>query len=145
MRRVSLLSADSLKRALFQQGRVTFLHAVAFLAVALSFLANHVGPFRLVSCTKTCGLPAILSSLIAWWPVAVSWLVVKHPGETFRSFLWWQVLFTLVNVAAVVGYSMTDATSMTYTYAALWSILHFVLLMAIAPLAVEWESPSIGH
>jgi hypothetical protein len=139
MRYVSLLSPDALKRALFQQGRVSLLHAVAFASVALSFLANHVGPFRLVSCTKTCGLPAIISSLIAWWPIAVSWLAVKRPRETFKSFLWWQVLFVLVNVAAVVGYAMTDATSITVLYAASWSILHFVLLMAIAPLAVEWE------
>jgi hypothetical protein len=66
-------------------------------------------------------------------------LAVKHPRETFKSFLWWQVLFVLVNVAAVVGYAMTDATSITVLYAASWSILHFVLLIAIAPLAVEWE------
>jgi hypothetical protein len=139
MKRVSLLSADSLQRALFQQGRVTVFHAVAFITVALSFLASHVGPFRLVSCTRTCGLSAIFGSLVAWWPIAVSWLLVKHPRETFTSFLLWQVLFLLINVAAVVGYAMTDATSMTFVYAGLWSVLHFTLLMLIAPLAVEWD------
>ena len=52
MKRVSLLSPDSLKRALFQQGRVTLFHAVALSAVALSFLASHVGPTRVISCSK---------------------------------------------------------------------------------------------
>ena len=140
MKYVSLLSADSLKRALFQQGRVTVLHAVALVAVALSFLANHAGPFQPTTCRRTCGLSAIFSSIVAWWPIAVSWLVVKHPAETFGAFLWWQVLFTLINTAAVVGYAMTNAVSMTTVYAALWSILHFTLLMVIAPLAVEWDS-----
>jgi hypothetical protein len=139
MRYASLLSADALKRALFQQGRVTLLHAVAFVSVALSYLANHTGSLAAVSCTKTCGISGIFSSLLAWWPVLVSWLVVKHPGETFNSFLWWQVLFVLINVTAVVGYALTDATRITGAYAALSSILHFALLMAIAPLAVEWE------
>jgi hypothetical protein len=139
MKHASLLSPEALKRALFQQGRVTLLHAVAFVSVVLSFLSNHVDPLPVTPCTRGCGLSVMLSSVVAWWPIAVSWFVVKHPGETFRSFLCWQALFVLINVAAVVGYAVTDYTSMTLGSAALWSVMHLILLMAIAPLAVEWE------
>ena len=137
MKRVSLVSADTLKRLLFQQGRVTLLHALAFVAVAFSYLATHMSIVPFASCTWTCGLPGVLSSVVAWWPIAASWVAVRHPGETSTSFRWWQALFMLINIAAAVGYANSDSKTLVLTHAILWSILHFALLMAIVPLAIE--------
>jgi len=137
MRSVSRATTDLFNRILFQKGRVTLLHLMAFFAVAFSYLANHSGHFSIASCRRLCGAPVIVGSLIAWWPVAVSWWIVKHPMETPAAFRWWQGLFALINYVAAFGYAVTDAATLPVTRTALWSLLHFALLMAIVPLAVE--------
>ena len=137
MKRGSLITADTAKRVVFQEGRATVLHAVALVVVAFSYLAIHFEVSSLPSCRKGCGLLGVFSSLVAWWPVAVSWWVVKHPGETTVSFRWWQALFCVINVAAAIGHSGSDPSGFAFRHAFIWSILHFALLIAIAPLAIE--------
>jgi hypothetical protein len=145
MKRVTLASADTFKRILFQEGRVTSLHAVALVVVGLSYLANHMSAASITPCSKGCGVRAILVSIVAWWPIVASWWIVKHPGETSRSFRWWQVLFVLINGAAIGGYVKADVSTLVIAHPVLWSILHCGLLMAIAPLAVESEMTGVGE
>src|SRR5688500_6794927 len=124
MKRISLATADTLRRMLFQRKRVTLFHVLAFLAVAFAYLAYHVEAVPFGSCRRGCGTLGLLRSLVAWWPVAASWWWVKDPMESSASFRWWQVLFTLINVVAVYGYALTDTSTMLLTYAAFWSLLH---------------------
>jgi hypothetical protein len=90
-------------------------------------------------------MAGVMSSIASWWPVAVSWLLVKDPGETTASFRWWQILFALINIAAVVGYLGSVPSTLGWAHEYYWALLHGGLLVVIAPLAIESQSPPDGH
>src|SRR5690242_9391686 len=112
MTRVSRALTDAAKRILHEKARVTTLHLVALPAVAFSYLATRSGVGFPATCIKSCGMAGVVGSIASWWPVAVSWLLVRNPRETTTSFRWWQVLFALVNITAVVGYLGSVASTL---------------------------------
>ena|SRR5690349_13374557 len=141
MKRVSHTASETMKLFLHQKGRVTSLHLIAVPAVAFSYIAGQSGAGFPPVCIRSCGMAGIVSSIAAWWPVAISWLIVKDPGESPVSFRWWQVLFALVNIAAVVGYLGSVAQTLGWTHQYWSALVHCGLLVAIAPLAVEARLP----
>lgn len=83
-------------------GRIRWMHIVAFLSVALTFYARHASGY-FTSCVKTCGMAGLLGSMVVWWPIGLSWIVVRQ-FPTLAVSRGWQATFVLTNVAICILY-----------------------------------------
>ncbi len=143
MNRAPAAVSEAVKRFFHQRGRVTALHLVALVAVGAGYVMGGGGFDSRPFCVKSCGAEGLFGSVIAWWPIAVSWLVVRHPGETSTSFRWWQVLFALINISTVVWYLGSMGSTLDLKYESLWPIAHLLLMLVIAPLAIEMDAAEV--
>lgn len=123
-----------LDRLLFQHARVKVLH-VLFLAIAgFSFILSHAetaNPYG-----RGIGVLLVVSAFAAWWPIVLSWFLTRSPNETRATFVTWQILFCVVNLA-VAGIHATQYPAKFADSPWMLSVAHAVLLVAITPLAIE--------
>jgi hypothetical protein len=82
--------------------RIRWMHLAAFLAVALTFYARHASGY-FTSCGKTCGVSGLIGSMLVWWPIGLSWLVVRQ-FPTLAISRGWQATFLVTNLAVCVLY-----------------------------------------
>lgn len=108
--------------------RIRWMHLAAFFAVALTFYARHASGL-FTSCVKTCGLAGLLGSMLVWWPIVLSWLVVRQFPMLARS-RGWQVIFLLTSVAMCVLYGLVSWER--YTPFVVASIVHAIVLLFAA-------------
>jgi len=115
----------------------TYSHGLAVLLLAVAYLARHV--FAWPPMSRHGGFYQFIATLFAWWPVLVSWRIVKEPNETTPSFVTWLLLFWGLTLA-VCAIHIAQWPKPLAQHPFLTSVLHMLTLLAIAPLAIEkWD------
>jgi len=92
----------SYDRLVLGAGRIRWMHLAAFLAVALTFYARQASGY-FTSCGRTCGVSGLIGSMLVWWPIGLSWLVVRQ-FPTLAVSRGWQATFLVTNLAVCVLY-----------------------------------------
>ncbi len=104
-------------------GRAQILHVLAFFAVALVFYLQHTeGATRSVT---FCGVSDLMGSIVVWWRVSASGLIIRRIPKAFASTRWQRRVLS-INGAASVMYAMGGFGA--YSLA---SILRAVVMLTI--------------
>ena len=112
-------------------------HALALVLLALAYLVRHVFAWPPVG--RHGGFTQFIATVVAWWPVLVSWRIIKEPIETAPSFVSWLALFWGLTLA-VCAIHVAQWPEPLAQHAFVTSVLYLLALMAIAPLAIEiWD------
>lgn len=120
--------------------RARWLHLVAFFAVALIFYARHATGY-FTSCAKTCGLPGLLGSMVVWWPIGASWLVVRRSPALATSRAW-RLAFCLTTLVMCLLYGTTSWNGFSPYVAS--SIVHAIVL-GLAALFFSARTPGAAN
>ncbi len=130
--------ARAVDRFIRQHAVSKYSHALAVVVLALAYLARHVYGSPPIS--RHGGFYQFVATLVAWWPVLVSWRIVREPNETAPSFIIWLALFWGLTIA-VCAIHIAQWPVPLARHAFLTSLLYLLALVAIAPLAIETWSP----
>lgn len=129
--------ARSVDRFIRQHALSRYSHALAVVLLALAYLVRHVFAWPPVG--RHGGFNQFIATVVAWWPVLVSWRIVQEPIETAPSFVSWLVLFWGLTLAVCVIH-VAQWPEPLAEHPFVTSVLYLLALMAIAPLAIEkWD------
>lgn len=115
-------------RLVLGAARIRWMHLAAFLAVALTFYARHASGY-FTFCVKTCGVSGLIGSMLVWWPIGLSWLVVRQ-FPTLAMSRAWQATFLLTNVAVCLLYGWVSWDG--YSPYLVSSAVHAIILVLAA-------------
>jgi hypothetical protein len=87
------------------------------------------------------GVPTLLASGLAGWPIVLSWGLTMQANEAQRSFLIWQLLFVAVNLAIGAVY-LLQVPEFLASKPLMLSFAHAIILGTLVPLAIETSPPN---
>jgi hypothetical protein len=129
---------EYLARLQAQRRPINALHTVALVATALCVLGvDPLRPSFALSCNTECGVFPLLVSLVAAWPILVSWLLARSDAGRPDSFTLYVVLFASLSAAMCVIYLYVPWQGLHFIAKVLISMGHFAVLAALLPLTAN--------